>query len=81
MFLSSSTCVSKIKEYLKMKIATHYSNLKPFGTGKEIHPTFEFRQDNAAKNSEKRDTKGIVKLFLGMVYFVALMYSLFILLT
>jgi hypothetical protein len=64
-----------------MNIATRNSNSISSVTGKEIHPTFEFRQDNAANHSEKRHTKGIVKLFLGMVYFVALMYSLFILLT
>lgn len=81
MFQSSCTCVTKIKEYLKMKIATHNPNSISFVTGKEINSTFEFMQDSAVNHSEKRHTKGIVKLFLGMVYFVALMYSLFILLT
>ncbi len=78
MFLSSSTCVSKIKVYLKMKIATHNSNLKSF-IGKEIHSTFKFMHGNDVKLSEKRDTKGMVKSFLGIVYFAALMYSLFVL--
>ncbi len=64
-----------------MKIATHNSNSISFVTGKEINSTFEFTQDSAVNRSEKRDTKGMVKSFLGMVYFAALMYSLFILLT
>ena len=64
-----------------MKIATHNSNSISFVTGKEVHSTFEFTQDNAVDRSEKRDTKGMVKFFLGVVYFAALMYSLFILLT
>ena len=80
MFQSSSTCVSKIKVYLKMKIATHNSNLKSF-IGKEIHSTFECMQDNALNRSEKRHMKGMVKFFLGMAYLAGLMYSLFILLT
>jgi hypothetical protein len=62
-----------------MKIATHNSNSISFVTGKEIHSTFEFTQDNAVDRSEKRDTKGMVKFFLGVVYFAALMYSLFVL--
>ena len=81
MFLSSSTCVSKIEEYLKMKIATHNTNSISSVTGKEIHPTFEFTQANAINRSEDRHTKGMVKFFLGIVYFAALMYSLLILLT
>ncbi len=64
-----------------MKIATHNSNLKSFIAGKEIHSTFEFTQDNAVNRAEKRHTKGMVKFFLGIVYFAALMYSLFVLLT
>ena len=64
-----------------MKIATHNSNSISFVTGKEINSTFEFTQDSKVNRSEKRDTKGMVKSFLGMVYFAALMYSLFILLT
>ncbi len=64
-----------------MKIATNNSNLTSFVTGKEIHSTFEFTQDNDVNSSEKSITKGMVKFFLGMVYFAALMYSLFILLT
>ncbi|MCH7964075.1 MAG: hypothetical protein IH950_13455 [Bacteroidetes bacterium] len=64
-----------------MKIATYNSNSISFGTGKEIHSTFEFTQDNAVNRSEKIDTNGMVKSFLGMVYFAALMYSIFILLT
>jgi hypothetical protein len=62
-----------------MKIATHNSNSISFVTGKEIHSTFEFTQDNAVDRSEKRDTKGMVNFFLGVVYFAALMYSLFVL--
>ncbi len=81
MFLLSFACVTKIEEYLKMKIATNNPNLISFVTGKEIHSTFKFTQDTAVNRSEKRDTKGMVKSFLGMVYFAALMYSLFILLT
>jgi len=64
-----------------MKIVTHNSNSISFVTGKEINSTFEFTQESAVNRSEKRDTKGMVKSFLGMVYFAALMYSLFILLT
>ncbi len=63
-----------------MKIATHNSNSISFVTGKEIRSTFEFTQDNAVNRSEKRHTKGMVKFFLGIVYFATLMYSLFILL-
>ena len=81
MFLFSFTCVTKIEEYLKMKIATHNPNSISFVTGKEINSTFKFTQDNAENRSEKRYTKGMVKSFLGMVYFAALIYSLFILLT
>ncbi len=64
-----------------MKIATHNSNLISSVTGKENHSTFEFTKDNAVNRSEKRHTKGMVKFFLGIVYFAALMYSIFILLT
>ena len=64
-----------------MKIVTHNSNLKSFVTGKDIHSTFEFTKDNAVNRSEKRHTKGMVKFFLGVVYFAALMYSLFVLFT
>ncbi len=64
-----------------MKIATYNSNSKSFLAGKEFNSTFEFTQDSAVNRSEKRVTKGMVKSFLGMVYFAALMYSLFILLT
>ena len=64
-----------------MKIATHNSNSISFVTGKKVHSTFEFTQDNAVDRSEKRDTKGMVKFFLGVVYFAALMYSLFVLFT
>jgi len=80
-FLISGTCVTKIKEYLKMKIASYNSNSISFVTGKEIRSTFEFTQDKSVNRSEKRHTKGMVKSFLGMVYFAALMYSIFILLT
>jgi hypothetical protein len=64
-----------------MKIATNNSNSKSFLAGKEFNSTFEFTQDNALNRTEKSITKGMVKFFLGMVYFAALMYSLFILLT
>ena len=64
-----------------MKIATNNSNSTSFVTGKEIHSTFEFTQDNAVNRSEKGYSKGMVKFFLGIVYFAALVYSLFILLT
>ena len=64
-----------------MKIATYNSNSIPFVTGKEIQSTFEFTQDNSLNRFEKRETKGMVKSFLGIVYFATLMYSLFILLT
>jgi len=64
-----------------MKIANYNSNSISFITGKEIHSTFEFARDNSVNHSEKRRTKGMVKSFMGMVYFAALMYSLFILLT
>jgi len=64
-----------------MKIATYNSNSISFVTGKEIQSTFEFTQDNALNRLEKRETKGMVKSFLGIVYFATLMYSLFILLT
>ena len=64
-----------------MKLAIHNSNLKSLLAGKEANSTFEFVKDNAVNRSEKRHTKGIVKFFLGMVYFAVLMYSLFVLLT
>ena len=64
-----------------MKIATNNSNSISFVTGKEIRSTIEFTKDNAVNRSEKSHTKGMVKFFLGVVYFAALMYSLFILLT
>jgi len=64
-----------------MKIATNNSNSKSFVTGKEFYSSFEFTQDNAVNRSKKSITKGMVKFFLGMVYFAALIYSLFILLT
>ncbi len=64
-----------------MKIATYNSNSISIVTGKEIQSTFEFTQDNALNRFEKRETKGMVKSFLGIVYFATLMYSLFILLT
>jgi hypothetical protein len=62
-----------------MKIATNNSN--SLLAGKEFNSTFEFTQDNSVNRSEKSITKGMVKFFLGMVYFAALMYSLFLLLT
>ena len=64
-----------------MKITTHNSNSISFVTGKEIHSAFEFTKGNEVNRSEKRDTKGMVKFFLGVVYFAALMYSLFVLFT
>jgi hypothetical protein len=64
-----------------MNIATNNSNSKSFIAGKEFHSAFEITQDNSVNGSEKSITKGMVKFFLGMVYFAALMYSLFILLT
>ncbi|MGB5847717.1 MAG: hypothetical protein WBH40_04455 [Ignavibacteriaceae bacterium] len=64
-----------------MKIPANNSNSKFFVTGKEIHSTFEFTQEIAINRSGKSITKGMVKFFLGMVYFAALMYSLFILLS
>ena len=64
-----------------MNIATNNLNSKSIIAGKEFHSTFEFPQDNSVNGSEKSITKGMVKFFLGMVYFAALMYSLFILLT
>jgi len=81
MFLLICTCVTKIEEYLKMKNATYNSNSISFVTGKEIHSTFKFTQDNSVNRSEKSHTKVMVKSFLGMAYFAVLMYSLFILLT
>jgi len=64
-----------------MKIATYNSNSKSFLAEKEFNSTIEFEQDNTLNRTEKSITKGMVKFFLGMVYFAALMYSLFILLT
>ena len=64
-----------------MNIATNNSNSKSFIAGKEFHSTFEFTQENAINRSEKSITKGMVKFFLGMVYFAALIYFLFIILT
>jgi len=64
-----------------MNIATNNSNSKSVIAGKEFYSAFEFTQENAVNRSEKSITKGMVKFFLGMVYFAALMYSLFILLT
>ena len=81
MFRLNFPWVTKLKEYSKMKSITYNSNSASFISGKDSHPTFEFTQKNAVKLNEKTITKGKVKFFLGMVYFAALMYSLFILLT
>jgi hypothetical protein len=64
-----------------MKIAINNSNSKSFVTGKEIASRFEFTPVKTVNRSEKRITKGMAKFLLGIVYFVALLYSLFILLT
>jgi hypothetical protein len=64
-----------------MKIATNNSNLNSFINGKDINSKIKFTQDNVVNRFEKSITKGMIKFFLGMVYFATLMFSLFILLT
>ena len=64
-----------------MKSATYNPNSVKTVSFISGQPTFEFRQENAVNLNEKTITSGKVKFFLGMVYFAALMYSLFILLT
>jgi hypothetical protein len=64
-----------------MKIITYNSNSNSLATGQKINSTIEFVKDNVVNPSEKSITKREVKYFLGTVYFAALLYSLFILLT
>jgi len=64
-----------------MNIATNNSNLNSFINGKDIISKIEFTQDNAVNRFEKSITRGMIKFFLGMVYFATLMFSLFVLFT
>ena len=81
MFRLTFTWVTKLEEDSKMKSAIYNSNSASVISGKDRHSTFEFTHDNSLNLYEKTITKGTVKFFLGMGYFAALMYSLFILLT
>jgi len=81
MFLVSCTYVTKSEEYLKMKFATNNSNSISFIPEKENNATFEFMKDIAVNRSDNRHINGMIKSFLGMVYFTIFMYSLFTLLT
>jgi len=64
-----------------MKSLIYNSNSASFISGKDSHSTFELTHQNNVNLSKKIITKGMVKSFLGMAYFAALVYSLFILLT
>jgi hypothetical protein len=64
-----------------MNIATDNPNSESFATGRQFHSTFGFTQDKPVNRFEISITKGMVKFFLGMVYFAALVYSFFMLLT
>jgi hypothetical protein len=64
-----------------MKSLIYNSNSASFISGKDSQSTFELTHQNNVNLSKKIITKGMVKSFLGMAYFAALVYSLFILLT
>jgi len=65
----------------EMKIATYNSSPNSFVSAQKIHSAIGFAEDNTVNRFEKSITKGRIKFFLGTVYFAALVYSLFILLT
>lgn len=64
-----------------MKIATYNASSNSFINRSEIFQPGELKKEKAVNRYEKSITKGMVKFFLGMVYFATLMFSLFILLT
>lgn len=72
-----------------MKISFHSSNSIPLIPNKAIRVNIGYPEtngqsgvfDNRISLSEKRQLKGMLKTFLGMIYFVTLCYFLFVLLT
>ena len=64
-----------------MKSATYNSIANSLASGQKIDSTFWIAEVNSVNRLEKSITKLRIKFFLGTVYFAALMYSLFILLT
>jgi membrane protease subunit (stomatin/prohibitin family) len=71
-----------------MKIASYNSSSITIinGNGNPARLRLSERFNNGAlaeslNPSEKRKAKGMVKTFMGMVYFVSLVYFLFVLLT
>jgi hypothetical protein len=68
-----------------MNISSNNSNSISLIAGKEIQLIDDSNYFEIPKGrlscSEKRKFKGMVKSFLGMAYFVTLMYFLFVLLT
>ncbi len=72
-----------------MKISFHGSNSISLIPDKEIHVNIGSPKTTGQSGvfnkrislSEKRKLKGMLKTFLGMIYFVTLIYSLFVLLS
>jgi len=72
-----------------MKISFHSSNSISIIPSKEIRVNIGYSKtsgqsgifDKRISLSEKRQLKGMLKTFLGMIYFVTLLYFLFVLLS
>lgn len=65
-----------------MKILSNSSNVISLIPTRNVNPgNWCGEKEFKASNAEIRKEKGKIKSFLGMVYFVTLMYSLFVLLT
>lgn len=72
-----------------MNISFHSSNSISLIPGKEIRVNIGYPKtigqsglfDKGISLSEKRQLKGMIKTFFGMVYFVTLVYFLFVLLS
>ncbi|MCH7724322.1 MAG: hypothetical protein IIC76_13450 [Bacteroidetes bacterium] len=72
-----------------MNISFHRSKSISLIPGKEIRVNIDYLKntgqsgvfDKRISLSEKRQLKGMIKTFLGMIYFVTLLYFLFVLLS
>lgn len=65
-----------------MKILSNNSNVISVIPTRNVNSSIWYvEKEYKASNVEKRREKGKIKSFLGMVYFITLMYSLFVLLT